>query len=101
MGDTDRDQELKRRLHLRLVETGEKERLKERLRFRLHECGWKEDMRGFSKAYVKKRGLENVKFDEILEAMTPKGRESIPKHVKQELLSDLKSFYEKDVIVKS
>jgi len=92
----ERQNEVKRMIHNRLIETGEKERLKERLRHRLSECGWKDDMKGHAKSYVREHG-ENVKFDDILEAITPKGRETVPVSVKQELLADLKDFWEEQV----
>ena len=41
----ERHNEVKRMIHNRLVETGEKERLKEHLQERLSECGWKDNMK--------------------------------------------------------
>ncbi|CAI5531583.1 unnamed protein product, partial [Closterium sp. Naga37s-1] len=58
----------------KLLESGEKERLKTLLRDRLEECGWTDDLLVYARAYVSKVGRENVSLDELIRAITPKGR---------------------------
>ncbi|CAI7930632.1 unnamed protein product [Closterium sp. NIES-54] len=58
----------------KLLESGEKERLKTLLRDRLEECGWADDLLVYARAYVSKVGRENVSLEELIRAITPKGR---------------------------
>ncbi|CAK9313182.1 unnamed protein product [Citrullus colocynthis] len=75
-----------------LIESGEKERLKELLRERLIECGWKDEMKALCRAYVRKKGRNNVSVDDLVQVITPKGRASVPDSVKAELLQRIRSF---------
>ncbi|KAF2357091.1 Transcription factor enhancer of yellow 2 [Trinorchestia longiramus] len=93
----DRSSEVRRIINNRLIETGEKERLKEKLKNRLTESGWKDDMKAHAKDIVKERGLNQITVDDLVRAITPRGRESVPTSVKQELLSDIKDFWENHV----
>ncbi|KAG6410163.1 hypothetical protein SASPL_128214 [Salvia splendens] len=90
-------------VNLKLIESGEKERLIELVRERLVECGWKDEMRTLCRqksikqhtlfrAFVKKNGRDNVTVDDLVRAITPKGRASIPDSVKAELLQKIRSF---------
>ncbi|GER31347.1 transcription and mRNA export factor SUS1 [Striga asiatica] len=66
-------------VNIKLIESGEKERLMELVRERLLECGWKDEMRALCRAIIKKNGRENVTVDDLVRAITPKGREGISK----------------------
>ncbi|KAF2572022.1 hypothetical protein F2Q70_00000200, partial [Brassica cretica] len=59
---------------LTLVESGEKENLMELVRDRLVESGWKDEMRIACREHVKKKGRKDVTVDELIRAITPKGR---------------------------
>ncbi|CAI5984741.1 unnamed protein product [Closterium sp. NIES-65] len=76
----------------KLLESGEKERLKTLLQDRLEECGWTDDLLVYARAYVSKVGHENVSLEELIRAITPKGRASVPGPVKAELLQRIQSF---------
>ena len=69
----------------RLVETGEKERLKEHLRTRLTESGWREELKLHAREVVRARGLNNIKHEDLVKEITPKGRALVPDVVKKEL----------------
>lgn len=43
-------------------------------------------------AYVKERGVEHVKADDIVRAIKPRGRQRVPDHIKAELLTQLRKF---------
>ena len=43
-------------------------------------------------AYVKERGSDDVKADDIVRAIKPRGRQRVPDHVKAELLTQLRKF---------
>ncbi len=43
-------------------------------------------------AYVKERGAEDVKADDIVRAIKSRGRQRVPDHVKAELLTQLRKF---------
>ncbi|XP_038884208.1 transcription and mRNA export factor ENY2 [Benincasa hispida] len=79
-------------INIKLIESGEKERLKELLRERLIECGWKDEMKALCRAYVRKKGRNNVSVDDLVQVITPKGRASVPDSVKAELLQRIRSF---------
>ncbi|KAK4426056.1 Transcription and export factor ENY2 [Sesamum alatum] len=79
-------------VNIKLIESGEKERLMELVRERLVECGWKDEMRALCRAFIKKNGRENVTVDDLVRAITPKGRASIPDSVKAELLQKIRTF---------
>ncbi|KAI4387914.1 hypothetical protein MLD38_000300 [Melastoma candidum] len=64
----------------------------ELLRERLIECGWKDEMKSLCRAYVKKKGRNNVTLDDLIYVITPKGRASVPDSVKAELLQRIRSF---------
>ncbi|RXH89256.1 hypothetical protein DVH24_031613 [Malus domestica] len=64
-------------INIELIESGEKERLMELLRERLIECGWKDEMKALCRAFIKKKGRNNVTVDDLVHVMTPKGRGSI------------------------
>ncbi|XP_059450494.1 transcription and mRNA export factor ENY2 [Corylus avellana] len=79
-------------VNIKLIESGEKERLMELLRERLIECGWKDEMKALCRAFVKKKGRNNVTVDDLIHVITPKGRASIPDSIKAELLQRIRTF---------
>lgn len=79
-------------INMKLIESGEKERLMELLRERLVDCGWKDDMKALCRAYIKKKGRNNVTVDDLVHVITPKGRASIPDSIKAELLQRIRTF---------
>lgn len=46
----------------------------------------------YDRAYIKKKGRNNVTVDDLVHLITPKGRASIPDSVKAELLQRIRSF---------
>ncbi len=84
--------DLRSSIHLKLVESGEKEKLKDHLRMRLIECGWRDQLKLHAKEIVRDKGLENVKLEELVKDITPKGRALVPDAVKRELLIKIKDF---------
>ncbi|KAG7020143.1 Transcription and mRNA export factor SUS1, partial [Cucurbita argyrosperma subsp. argyrosperma] len=92
--EDDREQQptFQETINIKLIESGEKERLKELLRERLIECGWKDEMKALCRAYVRKKGRNNVSVDDLVQVITPKGRASVPDSVKAELLQRIRTF---------
>ncbi|WRX19643.1 Transcription factor, partial [Theobroma cacao] len=90
--DQGKEPTLQEIINIKLIESGEKERLMELLRERLMECGWKDEMKALCRAYIKKKGRNNVTVDDLVHLITPKGRASIPDSVKAELLQRIRSF---------
>ncbi|XP_021727984.1 transcription and mRNA export factor SUS1 [Chenopodium quinoa] len=83
---------LSEKINIKLIESGEKERLMDLLRERLIECGWKDEMKAICRAFIKKKGRNNVTVDDLVHLITPKGRASIPDPVKAELLQRIWAF---------
>ncbi|KAL9343397.1 hypothetical protein Peur_063828 [Populus x canadensis] len=90
--DQEKQPTLQEIMKIKLIESGEKERLMELLRERLIECGWKDEMNALCRAFIKKKGKNNVTVDDLIHVITPKGRASIPDSVKAELLQRICSF---------
>ncbi|XP_059669971.1 transcription and mRNA export factor ENY2 [Cornus florida] len=90
--DQDQEPTLQEIINIKLIESGEKERLMELLRERLIECGWKDDMRALCRAFIKKKGSNNVTVDDLVHVITPKGRASVPDSIKAELLQRIRTF---------
>lgn len=83
---------LQERINIKLIESGEKERLMDLLRERLIESGWKDEMKALCRAFIKKKGSNNVTVDDLVHVITPKGRASVPDSVKAELLQRIRTF---------
>ncbi|KAH6946920.1 hypothetical protein HPB50_016145 [Hyalomma asiaticum] len=66
--------QMKTSINQRLIETGERDRLKELLRTRLIECGWKDQLKAYCKEIIREKGVENVSVDDLIAAVTPRGR---------------------------
>ncbi|KMT09092.1 hypothetical protein BVRB_6g132000 [Beta vulgaris subsp. vulgaris] len=62
------------------------------LRERLIECGWKDEMKAICRAFIKKKGRNNVTVDDLVHLITPKGRATVPDSVKAELLQQIWAF---------
>ncbi|CAN8003393.1 unnamed protein product [Ixodes pacificus] len=76
----------------KLVSSGERDRLKELLRTRLVECGWRDELRAHCKEVLRERDVETTTVDDLVAAVTPKGRASVPDSIKRELLHQIRNF---------
>ncbi|KAK8716954.1 hypothetical protein V6N13_044244 [Hibiscus sabdariffa] len=90
--DQGKEPTLQEIINIKLIESGEKERLMELLRERLIDCGWKDEMKALCRAYIKKKGRNNVTVDDLVHLITPKGRASVPDSIKAELLQRIRTF---------
>lgn len=86
------DEELSVRLMRKMMETGERDRLKEFLRDKLIQSGWRDELKEHCKVVIKKRGLEKVTVEQLVEEITPHGRSQIPDEIRTELLTRIRSF---------
>ncbi|EFJ40812.1 hypothetical protein VOLCADRAFT_68978, partial [Volvox carteri f. nagariensis] len=75
-----------------LASSGKREALKELLASRLASCGWRDDVKQRCREYVTKKGRETVTTDDIVRAVRPEGRATVPDSVKAELLAEIKKF---------
>ncbi|KAK3413005.1 hypothetical protein EUGRSUZ_I01648 [Eucalyptus grandis] len=46
----------------------------------------------FNRAFIKKKGRNNVTVDDLVHVITPKGRASVPDPVKADLLQRIRTF---------
>ncbi|KAJ6795615.1 transcription and mRNA export factor SUS1 [Iris pallida] len=90
--ENDQEPTLQEIINIKLIESGEKEKLLELLRERLTECGWKDEMKALCRAHARKKGRNNVTVDDLIHAITPKGRALVPDSVKAELFQRIRSF---------
>eukprot|EP00128_Syssomonas_multiformis_P004789 Colp12_sorted_trinity150504_noHs@1163 len=92
MADAERRNQARIALNQKLIDTGEKERLKEMLRTKLIECGWRDNLKAHCREIVKKKGLEYVTVEELIAEITPKGRATVPDHIKAELFTRVRQY---------
>jgi enhancer of yellow 2 transcription factor len=98
MADVNREseQEFKSRLNTKLQNSGEIERLKQLLRERLETSGWTDQMKSICKEKVRNQSIEQVTIDELVQQVTPLGRDKVPAEIKQEILLKLRTFLEEE-----
>jgi len=87
-----KDQAVRATIMQKLIETGEKENLKEMLRNKLIECGWRDDLREHCKEVIRSKGLERITVDELVQMITPRGRDTVPDQIKADLLQRIRQF---------
>lgn len=69
-----REAQLRILINQKLTESGEREKLKDFLRTKLIECGWREEMKTHCKEVIKQKGADNIKAEDIISEIIPKGR---------------------------
>ena len=87
-----KDEAVRATIMQKLIETGEKENLKEMLRTKLIECGWCDDLREHCKEVIRSKGLERITVDELVQMITPRGRDTVPDQIKADLLQRIRQF---------
>merc|ERR1712146_113051 len=103
MGDMDADgshedsirlkeAELRASINQKLTETGEKEKLKELLREKLLESGWRDELKKHCAEVIRKKGLDEITLEGLVDEITPHARETVPDGVKMELLRRIRKF---------
>ena len=62
------------------------------LRTKLIECGWRDDLREHCKEVIRSKGLERITVDELVQMITPRGRDTVPDQIKADLLQRIRQF---------
>ena len=102
--------DFKDRLHAKLQNSGELEKLKQTLRDRLQECGWTDSMRKICKGLsleillfktfnidrVRASNIDDVSIDNLVDEVTPIGRDQVPADIKNEILLKLRAFLDEE-----
>ncbi|KAG2484706.1 hypothetical protein HYH03_016534 [Edaphochlamys debaryana] len=83
---------LEEKIRHHLTTSGKRDDLKELLTARLAACGWRDDIKQRCREYVAKKGRDQVTTDDIVRAIRPEGRATVPDSVKAELLAEIKKF---------
>merc|ERR1711959_881825 len=99
MGDTSHEEsirlkeaELRSSINQKLQETGEKERLKETLRTKLLESGWRDQLKKHCAEAIRRKGLDEITLEGLVDEITPHARDTVPDSVKMELLRRIRKF---------
>ena len=87
-----KDDQVRATIMQKLVDTGEKERLKELLRNKLVESGWRDKLKEICKEKIRNKGLEKITVDELVQEITPEGRQIVPDEIKADLLQRIRKF---------
>lgn len=87
------EKQIRSALQQSLISSGEKEKLKDLLKVKLIECGWRNEMKQHCREAIKSRNMmSNLNVEDLIEAITPKARASVPDEVKKELLYKIRTF---------
>lgn len=92
------DQSIQDSIYAKLVLSGERERLRDDLKLKLIECGWVKQVKENCKELIKKRGVNNISVEEMVEDLEPKCQALVPNQIKKELLESIKLFLSKQKI---
>jgi len=87
-----REAELRQSINQKLMANGEKDRLKERLRARLLETGWRDQLKKHCAEVIRRKGLDEITLEGLVDEITPHARETVPDDVKMELLRRIRKF---------
>ena len=81
-------------LNSALDQTGEAGRLKEYIQQRLVQSGWRDDLKNYAVDYIRKRGAldKSISVDEIVSEIAPRGRQTVPDSLRQEVLERVREF---------
>jgi len=74
----------------RLQATGEAARLRALLLSRLTECGWRQSVTDAVHGIIRQQGLDNTTLDSLIQQTTPMARDTVPLHVKHEMLEQIR-----------
>lgn len=85
-------------LEQRLRESGEEQRLEDYLRQKLIESGWKDDLKRHCKDLIRKKGLEKVTIDELVDELIVRGRATVPNKIKEDLIARIKNYFDQEGI---
>ncbi|CAH0513367.1 unnamed protein product [Peronospora belbahrii] len=83
------DAEIKMRISERFVQSGVKDQVKELLRVKLVDCGWRDEMKLHCKEVIRKKGIDHVTVEDLVEEITLKARALVPGDVKNEILQKI------------
>lgn len=72
--------------------TDKRDELRETLRSRLIECGWRDQVANMCRNLIQKHGVEQVKFEQIIDEVGPKAKLAVPEHVKNEILEMMREL---------
>ncbi|VDP85873.1 unnamed protein product [Echinostoma caproni] len=89
---TEKRAEIKSKIAELLVKTGERERLREFVENRLVETGWNDKVKQACKEYIRTKGVDNITVEEVVQAITPSARQTVPVEVRQDVLEQLRKF---------
>lgn len=86
-------------LEEKLRESGEEARLENYLRQKLIESGWKEELKKHCKEVIRRKGLESVTMDDLVDELVLRGRNTVHPSIKQDLVNRIKQYTEEEGII--
>ena len=86
-------QALPQSLHLlQLESSGKKQKMEDELVQKLMASGWHDQVKARCMEAIESKGHTNVTVDELVRAVAPAGRASVPNALKQEMLASMREF---------
>ncbi|KAL5961703.1 Transcription and mRNA export factor ENY2 [Taenia solium] len=94
----DKRAELRTQINDLLNAKGEREKIREMIEKKLVECGWNDRVKGACKEFIRSKGVDVVNVDDVVEAVAPSARGTVPPEVKASVLEYLRKFLAKNGI---
>lgn len=95
---TEKRAEIRAKINDLLNAKGEREKLREMIEKKLIESGWNDRVKGACKDYIRSKGVDNINVDDVVAAVSPSARSTVPPEVKAQVLEQLRKFLAKNDI---
>uniref|UniRef100_A0A914DEW0 Transcription and mRNA export factor ENY2 n=1 Tax=Acrobeloides nanus TaxID=290746 RepID=A0A914DEW0_9BILA len=77
---------------MEFIRSGERQRLGELVAKRLKETGWVSEVETLCRKYVTEHGIENLKYEDMIDDVKDRARRTVPEEVKKELMDLIRQF---------
>ncbi len=95
---TEKRAEIRAKINELLSAKGERDKLRELIEKKLIESGWNDRVKGACKEFIRSKGVDNVNVEDVVTAVAPSARSTIPPEVKATVLENLRKFLAKNEI---
>ncbi|VDD76668.1 unnamed protein product [Mesocestoides corti] len=93
---TDKRAEIRAKINELLNAKGEREKIRQLIEEKLIESGWNDRVKGACREFIRSKGVDNVNIDDVIAAVAPSARGTVPPEVKAVVLDHLRKFLDKN-----
>lgn len=94
----DQRAEIRDKIQKLLVETGERDKIRAEIEKKLMESGWNDKVKAACKDFITAKGVDAVSVEDVVTAVAPAARSTVPAEVKAAILAQLRQFLAKNQI---